>query len=136
MSWVHGELGQHAARIVEEERKTEPEVSRRHRLGRELHAALLLNNRIATQMFVVSDIAIRFDDCTCNTWAHCAICFAYFSGRLCNGNLVGLGIMRCDLWVRNPNKNAQYHHSTSWHWNCMWQYFGATSLCHRGHLSW
>ena len=58
VSWVHGELGQHAARIVEEERKTEPEVSRRHRLGRELHAVLLLINRTATQMFVVSDITI------------------------------------------------------------------------------
>ena len=70
MSWVHGELGQHAARIAEQERKTEPEVSGRHRLGRELHVVLLLNKRIATQMFVVSDIAILFDDCTCNTWAH------------------------------------------------------------------
>ena len=72
MSWVHGELGQHAARTAEQERKREPEVSRRHRLGRELHAVLLRSNRTATQMFVVSDIAIRFDDCTCNTWAHCA----------------------------------------------------------------
>merc|ERR1719192_2724069 len=57
VSWVHGELGQHAARAAEQERKREPEVSPRHRLGQELHAVLHLNNRTATRMFVRSIVS-------------------------------------------------------------------------------
>ena len=130
VSWVHGELGQHAARIAEQERKREPEVSPRHRLGRELHAVLLLINRTATRMFVVSDIAILFDDCTCNTWAHWAIYFTYFSGRLCHGCMGSLGNMQQEMRNRNPNTNQKCHDATGWDRSCMRFYFWSTELQH------
>merc|ERR550517_1813510 len=53
VSWVHGDLGQRAPRLAEQERKREPELSQHNRLGRELHVVLLRNNKTATQMLVI-----------------------------------------------------------------------------------
>ena len=55
-SWAHGVPGQHVPRLVERELKREPELSQLNSLGQEQHAALLQNNRTATQMFVVSSV--------------------------------------------------------------------------------
>ena len=54
VSWVRGDHGQHAARLAEQDRKREPEVSQHNSLGRELHVVLLQKNGTAAQMFVVS----------------------------------------------------------------------------------
>ena len=53
VSWVRGDLGQHAPRLAEQECKREPELSQDNRLGREQHVILLQTNGTATQMFVL-----------------------------------------------------------------------------------